>query len=155
MNLTFSHYRIRDYQQADLGGLCEIIGDPDLMKEMDHPYTREETEQFLHQYGLCDGPYVYALQDIEADKLAGHVIFHSFDEDSFEIGWIIHPSYQGRTLAQRCTEKLIEEGRRNGIRHFVMECTAGNHASRRIIEKCGFEFLGNDSDGLLLFRRDI
>lgn len=154
MDLTFSHYLIRDYRKSDSEGLYEIIGDPDLMKEMDHPYTKEETEQFLHEYGLRDDPYVYALEDIDSGRLAGHIIFHEFEKDSFEIGWVIHPSYQGCSLAQKCTEKLIEEGIRNGIRHFVMECTAGNSRSRHVIEKCGFTCCGNDSDGLLLFRRD-
>ncbi len=154
MYLTFSHYIIRDYLQSDLKSLQEITGDPDLMKEMDHPYTMEETEEFLRRYGLNDPPYVYALEDAETKKLAGHIIFHPYDEDSYEAGWIIHPSYQGRGLAQKCTEQLIKEGMRNGIRRFVMECTAANSASRHVIEKCGFEYGGTGDDGLLVFWKD-
>lgn len=154
MYLTFSHYIIRDYLQSDLKSLQEITGDPDLMKEMDHPYTMEETEEFLRRYGLNDAPYVYALEDAETKKLAGHIIFHPYDEDSYEAGWIIHPSYQGRGLAQKCTEQLIKEGMRNGIRRFVMECTAANSASRHVIEKCGFEYGGTGDDGLLVFWKD-
>lgn len=154
MYLTFSHYIIRDYLQSDLKSLQEITGDPDLMKEMDHPYTMEETEEFLRRYGLNDPPYVYALEDAETKKLAGHIIFHPYDEDSYEAGWIIHPSYQGRGLAQKCTEQLTKEGMKNGIRRFVMECTAANSASRHVIEKCGFEYSGTGEDGLLVFRKD-
>ena len=154
MYLTFSHYIIRDYLESDLKGLQEITGDPELMKEMDHPYTVEETEEFLRRYGLNDPPYVYALEDAETKKLAGHIIFHPYDEDSYETGWVIHPSYQGIGLAQKCTEQLIQEGMRNGIRRFVMECTAANRASRHVIEKCGFEYSGTGDDGLLVFRKD-
>lgn len=155
MYLTFSHYIIRDYLQSDLKSLQEITGDPDLMKEMDHPYTMEETEEFLRRYGLNDPPYVYALEDAETKKLAGHIIFHPYDEDSYEAGWIIHPSYQGRRLAQKCTEQLIKEGMRNGIRRFVMECTAVNLTSRHVIEKCGFEYSGIGEGGLLVFRKNL
>ena len=154
MYLTFSHYIIRNYLQSDLKSLQEITGDPDLMKEMDHPYTLQETEEFLRRYGLNDPLYVYALEEAETKKLAGHIIFHPYDEDSYEAGWIIHPSYQGRGLAQKCTEQLIKEGMRNGIRRFVMECTAANLTSRHVIEKCGFEYSGIGEDGLLVFRKD-
>ena len=154
MYLTFLHYIIRNYLESDLKGLQEITGDPDLMKEMDHPYTLQETEEFLRRYGLNDPLYVYALEDAETKKLAGHIIFHPYDEDSYEAGWIIHPSYQGRGLAQKCTEHLIKEGMRSGIRRFVMECTAANLTSRHVIEKCGFEYSGIGEDGLLVFRKD-
>jgi RimJ/RimL family protein N-acetyltransferase len=153
--LHFSHYIIREYQKQDAAGLREIIGDPDLMKEMDHPYTEEETEEFLRQYGLSEHPYIFALEDTDTRKLAGHIIFHSYEEDSFEIGWIIHPFFQGKGLAQACTEQLVKEGERNEIRRFVMECTAENSASRHIIEKCGFQYCGTEEDGLLVYRREI
>jgi len=155
MLLQFSHYMIREYQTSDAQGLHEIIGDPDLIKEMDHPYTEKETEEFLWKYGLNDHPYVYALEDTDTGKLAGHIIYHPYDEDSFEIGWIIHPSYQGRGLAQMCTEQLIQEGISNGVSRFVMECTAENSASRHVIEKCGFQYCGTGEDGLPVFRKEL
>ena len=79
----------------DLDDLSTILGDPQLMKYMEKTYSHEETEEFLIQYGLRECPAVYALEECESSRLAGHIIFHPYDVNSYEIGWIILKEFQG------------------------------------------------------------
>jgi len=124
------------------------------MKYMEKTYSHEETEEFLIQYGLRECPVVYALEDCELSRLAGHVIFHSYDENSYETGWIIRKEYQGDKLASKVTHELIRYGLDHGIHEYVIECVPDQKACVHIAEQCGFEIEGKDGD-LLVFRKIV
>lgn len=154
MNCSFDHYLIRSYRSTDAEDLYGILSDPQLMRFMDKTYTMEETAQFLSRYALGPSPYVYALEDLRTGKLAGHIIFHRYDEKSLEIGWIISADHQGRGLAQRITEELIQYGLQKNFRNYVIECSPEHQAVIHIAEKMGFHYELNE-DGLLVFRKTV
>ncbi len=152
--IFFEHFAIRPYTMNDLDELSAIFNDSQLMEYMEKTYTREETEEFLIRYGLCECPAVYALEDRESFCLAGHVIFHRYDENSYEAGWIIRKEYQRRKLASKVTRELIRYGLDHGIHEFVIECAADHKACIHIAEQCGFEKERNEGD-LLVFRKIV
>ena len=154
MEIRFDHYLIRDYRMDDADQLSGLLSDAQLMRYMEKTYTRPETVEFLRKCMAAKPSPVYALQDCETTRLAGHIIFHPFEKDSYEIGWIIAAGFQGRHLAEKATHALIEYGVRKGIGKFVIECDADNAQSAYIARKAGFVFT-DTQEGLDVYVRYI
>jgi RimJ/RimL family protein N-acetyltransferase len=152
--IRFEHFAIRPYTMDDLDDLSTILGDPQLMKYLEKTYSCQETEEFLIQYGLRECPAVYALEECESSRLAGHIIFHPYDVNSYEIGWIILKEFQGGKLASKVTRELVRYGMDRGIHEYVIECVPDQKACIHIAEKCGFEKERKDGD-LLVFRKTV
>jgi len=57
----------------DLEPLYGLLSDPRVMRHLEPPYTKEETERFLYGAGLSEPPLIYAA---EKDKsFIGYVIY--------------------------------------------------------------------------------
>ena len=101
MNLT-----IRRMREQDLEPLHALLSDPETMRFLEPPYTREQTEAFLRA-GMSEKPPVYTA---EADgTFIGYVIFHAYEEDTTELGWVLLPEYRGRGYASALTEQMIRK----------------------------------------------
>lgn len=65
---------------------------------------------------------------------------------SFDIADIMNVSvkkeYRRNALGSRLIERLIEEGRKIGVKEFVLEVRENNEAARKLYEKEGFVFEG-------------
>ena len=143
-------YTIRRFCQEDADGLHAILSDTPVMRWIEAPYSAEQTRVFLQGKGLVNPPAVYALADSE-DRIVGQVIFHPYDEDSWELGWIIARSRWGRGLATAVTKALILRCRESGVKYCVIECVPEQIATARVAEKCGFS-PAEQADGLLRYR---
>ena len=97
MNLT-----IRRMRPDDAGALYRLLSDPKVMRHLEPPFDRARSDAFLREAGLCESPLVYAVQ--EDARLIGYVIYHPYDEGSYEIGWVLFPEYWGRGCASALTE---------------------------------------------------
>ena len=144
-----SIYTLRNFKSNDLDPLHAILGDPVVMECIEAPFSREQTASFLQTNGLDTPPLVYALADGE-DHVIGQVIFHPWDDTTWEIGWILHRDYWGQGLATEVTKVLLDECRSRGIKRCVIECHPQQDATRRIAEKSGFSRT-EDRDGLACF----
>ena len=140
--------KIRRMTEDDLEPLSALLADPEVMRYLEAPYRREQTEAFLHRAGLSDPPLVYAAE--EGGCFIGYVIFHDYDEESMEIGWVLQKDCWGRRIAFRLTEMLIEKGLSLG-KDLVVECDPEQVATARIARKYGFTEEGM-RDGLRVFR---
>lgn len=106
---------------------------------MEPPYDRARTEEFLHRAGLAEPPLVYAVE--EEKSFIGYVIYHAYDEESIEIGWVLFPEYWGRGYASVLTDQLICRASQEG-KNVVVECAQEQEATIRIAEKRGFTIAG-------------
>lgn len=141
---------IRKLDRNDLDVLYELLSDPKVMQYLEAPYTKEKTEQFLINAGLSDPPLVFAADS--GDTMIGYVIFHDYDDESIEIGWVLKPSCWGKGYASRLTELLIEKGR--GLRKkLVIECDPAQEITKHLAVKYGFAYEGR-IDGLDVFRSE-
>ena len=143
MNIT-----IRKMQPGDADALYRLLSDPAVMRYLEPPFDRAQTEDFLRRAGLAEPPLVYAAE--ENGDFIGYVIYHAYDEESVEIGWVLLPEYWGRGYASALTERLIDRARQEQ-KSVVIECAPAQAATKRIAIKKGFRACGI-CDGLAVYR---
>ena len=173
--LVTNRCKIRTFKPSDKDGLFKILSDKEVMKYIEPPFTMEQTNTFVRKYGLCDEPKIFALiidkskfvqkqenihkRGESGDALAGHVIFHPFEDSDleavfgkgnvYELGFIIAKEYWRQGIATEITEKLIEHSKQIGLSALVVECDPSNQASIKVAQNFGFELLpsANNFDG--------
>lgn len=120
---------IRKMRPGDADALYRLLSDPAVMRYLEPPlvYAAEENGDFI-----------------------GYVIYHAYDEQSVEIGWVLLPEYWGRGYASALTERLIGRARQEQ-KSVVIECAPAQAATKRIAVKKGFRACGN-CDGLAVYR---
>lgn len=143
MNIT-----IRNMRPGDADALYRLLSDPEVMRYLEPPYDRVQAEAFLHHAGLSEPPLVYAVE--ENGSFIGYVIYHAYDAESVEIGWVLLPEYWGRGYASALTDRLIDRARQVQ-KSVVLECAPAQAATRRIALKKGFRACGI-CDGLTVYR---
>lgn len=138
---------IRRMSQQDLEPLHMLLSDPEVMKYLEPPFTREQTVAFL-KAGLSDNPPVFTA---EADgTFIGYVIYHPYEEDTMELGWVLLPEYWGKGYASALTRQMMEKAACEGKKP-VIECDPGQEITRHIALKSGFVRAEN-RDGLEVYR---
>lgn len=154
MNLQTSRCRIRNLTMEDADDLYKTLSDEKVMEYIETPFDMEQTKEFIEEAGLCEPPLVYALTWKETNEVIGHVIFHQYDESSYEIGWIIRREYWGRGIADEVTKALVEYARGLDISSCVIECDTEQTASKHIALKNGFVYEGQN-DGCDVYRLNL
>lgn len=139
---------IRNMRPDDADALYRLLSDHEVMRYLESPYNRAQAEIFLHRAGLAEPPLVYAAE--ENGTFLGYVIYHAYDEESVEIGWVLLPAYWGRGYASALTDQLICRARQER-KCVVIECMPAQEATKRIAMKKGFRDCGI-CDGLAVYR---
>lgn len=143
---------IRPLCVEDSDALSAVLSDKETMRYIEASFDFEKTMLFIQEAGMRPNPLVYALVLKENKRLIGHVIFHPFDEFSYEIGWVLHAPYWGQGFAGEITEALMAYARRERICALVLECDAQQEASKRIAQKFGF-LLEKTEGNLCVYRK--
>lgn len=138
---------IRPFRPSDLDALAALLADPEVMRYIEPPYSREQSRAFLAHHGLSASPAIFAVEDDSG--FAGYVIYHPYDERAWELGWVLSPAVWGRGYASLLTARLIEDARLR-TQQLVIECSPAQVASKRIALRYGFAPLGQQ-DGLDIF----
>jgi len=141
---------IRKMRKNDLEPMYLLLSDPAVMKYLEPPFTKEKAESFLNTCGLTTDPRIYAVDNEEG--FTGYVIFHEYDEDSLEIGWVLFPRYWGQGYASELTRQLIEKSLQTK-KTLIIEGDPEQTVSGHIAEKYGFIYQGR-KNGLDIYRRD-
>ena len=151
MHLITPRCLIRPFTADDAPELYQVLSDRAVMEYIEPPFSIEQTEDFIKDAGLCDPPLVYALVLRENEAVIGHIIFHKYEEDSYEIGWIISKLHWGQGIASEVTAALIEYAKERNINSYVIECDPEQTATIRIAQKHLFTYEGED-DGCVVYR---
>lgn len=150
MLLETKRLRLRRLSMADLDALHAVLSNREVMRYIEPPFTLAQTAAFIQKAGMAEQPRVYAIVRREDDCLLGHVIWHPYDENSYELGWILGRAHWGQGYASELTAALVQKAAA-ALHHVVIRCVPEQKASCRIAEKHGFFFLGIQ-DGLTVYR---
>ena len=126
-------------KMSDSDALHEILSDPAVMEFLEDPLTEERTQEFLETAGLNDPPLIYAVEDNEG--FIGYVIYHDYDEESVEIGWVLKQSVWNRGYAKKLTKLLIDRARSDN-KNVILECIPEQKVTRHIAQSYGFSHTG-------------
>jgi len=139
---------LRPFRDSDVDALYEIQGNRNHMRFTFWAESRDACESWLRRYESLREVNGFAPWTV-IHRADGRVIgWGGLNTDPNAPGWgtevsyFIHPSYEGRGFA---TETV-----RASLRHGFADLALGqisafarpeNHASIRVLEKCGFRFL--------------
>lgn len=141
--------RLRTMRREDLHELYALLSDETVMRWLEPPFSRAQTEDFLERAGLSEPPLVYAAENAGGEFL-GYAIYHDYDKHSREIGWVIKPAFWHRGYADEMTNFLTALSRQEG-KDAVIECVPEQTASAHIARRHGFSYEGR-VDGCDIYR---
>ena len=139
--------KIRKMTEEDLEPLHRLLSDPEVMRYLEPPFTRERTAKF-QEAAMSDTPPVRAVE--KDGEFIGYVIWHGYEADTMELGWVLLPEYWGKGIASALTRQLMALTAAQGKKP-VIECDPGQEATKHIAEKMGF-VRTETSDGLDVYR---
>ena len=146
---------VRPLRLLDAAALFPILSDAEVMRHLEPPYTRPQTEAFIRECGLSAPPLVYGVVEKASTALIGHLIFHPFETaECYELGWVLARESWGKGYASELTEGAAAYAKGRGIKQLVIECLPENAASIQVAVKCGFCPAG-EAEGLRRFVRSL
>lgn len=138
MELTTDRCHIRNMKITDVDDLYQVYSDELVMMYMEPVFDMQRTKEFIQEAGLCEPPLVYAIVWNITGRVIGHVIFHSYEKNDYEIGWILNKDYWGMGIADEVTKALINYARHLGVESCVIECDTKQSVSKNIAIKNRF-----------------
>ncbi|MFC3161803.1 GNAT family N-acetyltransferase [Ciceribacter thiooxidans] len=124
-----------------------------MVSRMPHPYTAKDAADFVRRSNLGEiGKCVYAITKTENGAFLGCCGLepHQDDPETLEIGYWLGQPYWNQGYATEAAHALIDMAfRTREIRFIDARCRVTNIASRRVIQKCGFQFQGSGMVGSL------
>ncbi|HLP67256.1 GNAT family N-acetyltransferase [Ciceribacter azotifigens] len=124
-----------------------------MVSRMPHPYTAKDAADFVRRSNLGEiGKCVYAITKAENGAFLGCCGLepHQSDPETLEIGYWLGQPYWNQGYATEAAHALIDMAfRTREIRFIDARCRVTNIPSRRVIQKCGFQFQGSGMVGSL------
>lgn len=151
MELTTERCLVRNMKMKDADDLYQILSDERVMMYIEQVFDMERTKNFIQSAGLCEPPLVYAIVWKITGKVIGHAIFHSYEKNDCEIGWVLNKDYWGMGIADEVTKELIKYARCLGLESCVIECDERQIVSKKIAIKNRFAY-EEKSDNLERYR---
>jgi len=142
--------RLRHIVPADLDALVELDADPEVMRYISYgePTPRVRYEQdylprFLAYYTSTPLLGYWIAETRADDQFVGwfHLRPDRIDDGEQELGYRLRRAAWGLGLATEGSRALLEHGfRRVGAARISARTLAGNHASQRVMQKCGLRY---------------
>ena len=145
---------VRPLTVQDTDDLHAVLSDAQVMRYIETPFTRQQTAAFIERVNTAMPPLAYAVVWKETNTVIGHLIYHPYDGESWELGWILHREYWHRGIADELTVAVIANAQRRKIPALVIECDRNQLATRHIAEKHGFRYAGEETN-LAVYRKNI
>ena len=150
MDLKTQRLSIRPFVMEDTDALFSILSDPAVMRFIEPPYTKSQTAAFITDQLRAEVPQAYALTENATGQLIGHIIWHPYDHEAYELGWILDKAHWGKGYATEVTRSLLDFAW-GGLKDVVIQCPPEQTVAASIARKNGFFFLGVEN-GLNVYR---
>jgi RimJ/RimL family protein N-acetyltransferase len=129
---------------SDAQALAELINDRRIAENtarIPHPYSVADAMTFIDS--AMRGSELALLITLHDDTIVGTCGLGRLRGDTPEIGYCLGVPYWGRGYATEAARAVIDHAF-GALGHAVLEAGArvSNPASRRVLEKCGFQWTG-------------
>lgn len=141
--LKTARLMLRAPRREDAHAITRLAGDRRLAvntARIPHPYGIDDAEQFIAAVNRCAGEAVFVIT--LDDALIGACGVHP-RESIPEIGYWLGVPFWGHGYATEAVRAVIDHAFAD-LRHEALQAGArvSNPASRRVLEKCGFQWTG-------------
>lgn len=97
---------LRKFEITDFDDLHQIFGDREVMLNVETPYSKEKTMDFLTKFCIGrNGALACVLK--ESGKVIGYILFKEYEADVYEIGWIFNKDYWRQGFAYEGCKALV------------------------------------------------
>jgi RimJ/RimL family protein N-acetyltransferase len=132
---------------ADAGRLVALLGDIEVARQtarVPHPYSRADAAAFLAGK-VTGGDQLFAIRlKAEDGALIGGAGFGTAIEGGHELGYWLGRPYWGQGLATEAARAVIDLlFTSTSVEELHASAHVMNQASRRVLEKCGFQQCGS------------
>lgn len=141
---------LRRFTPADVDLLVDLDSDPEVLRYIGRPRSRDEIEtdilpRFLRYYERFPGYGFWAAIEKSTGEFVGWFHFRPAEDaplDEPELGYRLRKSAWGKGYATEGSRALIDKGFTElGARRVVASTMAVNTGSRRVMEKAGLRFV--------------
>ncbi len=136
--------RLQPWSEDDLPLLEKLMSDPDMMAYLGGPESPEQIVQRHQRYlHLPETDHMFKIVlGSEATGSVGYWERTWRDRLVYEMGWLVLPAYQGRGIATRAAQAVIDLARLDRKHQFMHAFpSVANGASNAICRKLGFSLI--------------
>lgn len=146
---TTERLKIRELSESDYTAIAKQNADPDVMKFINPIMTEEESQNWferLMQYKTMHSPLGIWPIELNSGEWIGWVCIKQLDKSDFnELGYRISKAYWGKGYATEASLSAMAYAKEAmGLSEISAVCLRDNKPSQKVLEKCGFNFLGMD-----------
>ncbi|GAA2612084.1 GNAT family protein [Dactylosporangium fulvum] len=136
---------LRPFAEDDLADLHALTGDPEVVRYLywevhDEEQTREGLRRRTSQGELTEeGQWLVLAMDLDA-KVIGQVVLKwtSVEHRQGELGFVLHPAYQGKGYAREASEAVLRLGFEDlGLHRIIGACDTRNVPSWQLMSRLG------------------
>ena len=145
--LSTKRLTLRAPHKRDYDAIVKFANNPNVAKnlgQMPHPYTLEDA---AHWAEVLAKPSIkrqtFAVTDRFEDNFLGGCGYRPCDLDAERVvvGYWLGEPFWGNGIAAEATQAIIDYAFRNeNIKAVAATARSSNHQSKRVLEKCGFQF---------------
>ena len=142
-------YALREFADEDVFALCRLANDYEIWRWLSdlfpRPYDEAAAQRWLEEQLDYDPPRNLAL--VGPDGLVGGIGLNLTDAPNHrhdgEVGyWLGRPHWGSGLMSAALPAFLAWAAPTHGLRRFTARVYAGNDASVRVLERCGFRHEG-------------
>ncbi|SKA20351.1 GNAT family N-acetyltransferase [Consotaella salsifontis] len=142
--LTTERLVLRPLVTADAPAMAALANDlrvAEMVASIPHPYSEDDALDFIASVA---GHPAFAITSRDEGRLMGVVNLRPCSTPgAAELGYWLGHDYWGEGYATEAAHAIIDFGfRQFGLPLVEVACRAVNNASRRVIQKCGFQYIG-------------
>ena len=148
MELIEETVRLRTLRYADRQQLAKLANNKKIwlnVRDMfPHPYTFEDAEKFIDTVKQQDPEVTFAIQyEFKFVGAIGMVLQRDVYRFSAELGYWIGEPFWGKGITTRAVRLICDYAFNNlNMEKMFAGVFQGNEASKKVLEKCGFELEG-------------
>jgi RimJ/RimL family protein N-acetyltransferase len=136
---------LRAPRLEDVKAMAQLANDKRIAentRRIPHPYTQSDAEDFISAVNVPKGEIAF-LVTLRDETIIGACGLSFHDEQAPEIGYWLGLAFWGKGFATEAVRAVIDYAFTD-LDHEGLQASARvtNPASRRILEKCGFQWTG-------------
>ncbi len=140
---------IRPYEDADQTLMIELLTDPQIKENYmipDFQDTDEAIAMFARLKKLSHSDEHFERGIYLENQLIGFVNDVEIENNTIELGYVIHPSKQNQGYASETLKAVMEALFMQGFHQVLAAVFDKNAASIRVMQKCGMVKMGKETD---------